>query len=191
MHLLDDPIKLRKPSKIISSYYYKLLDKNTDPSGFQTISKGFEFSSGHSPGKKKMDRRTRDKKKEIDNYHNQIQTKVYSVLTEMYGKRNVGTENHLGNQERVDVIVQKKKGFTFYEIKTSSTAKAAIREALGQIMAYAFWPDKNIADKLVIVSTIKPKRETRIYMERLRNEFKLPIYYQHFDDEKGVLMEEI
>lgn len=40
----------------------------------------------------------------------------------------------------------------FFELKTAKTVKAAIREAMGQLLEYNHYPNNNKADKLIIVN---------------------------------------
>lgn len=41
---------------------------------------------------------------------------------------------------RVDVIVRDGSNWWYYEIKTSHSPRACMREAVGQLLEYSFWP---------------------------------------------------
>jgi hypothetical protein len=41
---------------------------------------------------------------------------------------------------RIDLVVRTGEGYEFYEIKTYGSARACIREAIGQLLEYAMWP---------------------------------------------------
>ena len=110
--------------------------------------------------------------------HNEIQEKLYQQLCEKYGESNVGTEIETGYSTSIDAVVRIKDEQWFYEIKTASSAKACIREGLSQILEYAYWSGKPQAQRLIVVSTNPETSGTKRYIEFLRCNFKLPIYYE-------------
>ena len=72
--------------------------------------------------------------------HNEMQKALYRRLVSQYGKPNVTYEDPSGVGTRVDVVVQQGKDYWFYEIKTATSPRACLREAIGQLLEYAFWP---------------------------------------------------
>ena len=76
---------------------------------------------------------------------------------------------------------------TFYEIKTGSSVRSSIRQALPQLLEYAFWPEEQRADKLIIVSQLPITADAKRYLRFLRKQFKLPISYKQFDLKTGAL----
>ena len=191
IHLLDEPLEVEKKDPAIPSFYYNLLNKTQDPNLTASISKTFIFKPGHNPGKNKTVSKLIGGKKAKSLFHNEMQTNIFSILEGTYKKGNVGTENNLGYQTKVDIVVKDKNDFIFYEIKTSHTAKSAIREAIGQILEYSFFPDKQYAKKLVIIAPPKPTSDTKVYIKRLRKDFKIPIFYQQYDVENDLLKNEV
>jgi len=191
MHLLDEPMEIEKSDPAIPSFYYNLLNKTQDPNLSKSTSNKFIFKPGHNPGKNKTVTKSKGGKKDKSLFHNEMQTKIFSILEANHKKGNVGTENGLGYQTKVDIVVKEKGNFIFYEIKTSQTAKAAIREAIGQILEYAFWPNKKNAEKLVIIAPPTPTSDAKVYIKRLREEFSLPIFYQQYDVKNNILKNEI
>ena len=191
MHLLDEPVKIGKCDPVIRSFYYNLLSKKKDPRALKQTSGKFIFKPGHNPGKNMTTIKSKGGRRDKSLFHNKIQTDVFNILEGIYKKGNVGTENDLGYQTKVDIVVKMKTGFTFYEIKTSQTAKAAIREAIGQIIEYAYWPDKTHAERLVIIAPPSPSEDAKIYLARLRDKFMLPIYYQQYDVQNNTLKDQI
>ena len=65
----------------------------------------------------------------------------------------------------------------FFEIKTSTPLRC-IREALGQIMEYAYYPTTDKASRLIVVGEDLPDNETQSYLEHIREKFDLPLYYR-------------
>ncbi len=121
---------------------------------------------------------------EITYLHKAISNNLTKVLKEKYGKLNVQDEHPSGiGGNRVDIIVKSKdEGLIFYEIKTYNSLKTSIREALGQLIEYSMWPDKNKASQFVILTQKHENIEkAKVYFHHLRESFGIPIYYQWFD----------
>ena len=111
--------------------------------------------------------------------HNVIQEALYNKLSKKYGSDNVGTEISSGNGGSIDLVVKRKKDeFWFYEIKTAHTAKACIRQAIGQLLEYSFWPKNKEASRLVVVGEPVLDDEAYQYIEYLKRRFRLPIDYE-------------
>ena len=71
--------------------------------------------------------------------------------------------------------------YTYYEIKTGLSAQSCIREALGQLLEYSYWPRAESATRLVIVGEPPLDKNARAYLENLRKQFSLPLEYRRFD----------
>jgi hypothetical protein len=78
-------------------------------------------------------------------------------------------------------------GMIFYETKTRGSACGCIREALGQLLEYAYWPGAEAADQLIIVGEPRLDVKARTYLEALLREFVLTIDYKSFNPDKGTL----
>ncbi|PRA47390.1 MULTISPECIES: hypothetical protein [Pseudomonas] len=112
--------------------------------------------------------------------HNDYQSSLYKELSALHGEDNVGTEIY-ANGLSIDLVVKQGESYWFYEIKTASTARACIRQALGQIMEYSFWPGHQRAAKLVIVGSAVATSEESSYIEYLQETFRLPLEYRTVD----------
>jgi hypothetical protein len=53
--------------------------------------------------------------------------------------------------------------------------RSCIRDAIGQLLEYSYWPGAQQAHMLVIVSEAEYHDEAKTYIERLRKDFLLPI----------------
>ena len=109
--------------------------------------------------------------------HNILQQKLYQQLCKKYGKKNVGTEHPSGNGMRVDAVVKSDADYFFYEIKTYSNARACIRDAIGQLLEYSFWPGGQKAKKLIVVGEPALCFQGKAYIKLLTDQFQLPIEY--------------
>lgn len=183
--LLDKPLRFSKDDPAVTSNYIStLLYWVTDPVLESPSSGEFEFSPGHTPQKKKSQAEYGPRTAEINNLHSQMQTAIYRQLAEQFGVENVGTEIPTGHGSKVDLVVTQNGQHIFFEFKTSHTAKGCIREALAQIMEYAYWPNRKLANKLVIVSQNPINDQAKQYLNFLRTRFKMPVYYRRYDVEK-------
>jgi len=93
--------------------------------------------------------------------------------------------------EHVDVQVNLSNKTYYYEIKTENTAKGCIRQAIGQLLEYACYPDKVKARKLIVVGEHFATLDDEIYLSHLRKKFRLPVGYCYFDLDKKKIVQEI
>lgn len=187
MQILDPPQEFSSNDSAVPAKYYILLNKRKTPT-LRTTTKKFSFSPGHKDKKNSAKSKYETQSTEIDLIQNRIQKNIFRQLVKVYGKRNVGTEQDTGFGSLVDLVVRDiDKKFIFFEIKTSYSVKLCIREALSQLLEYAFFPNVNNAKKLIIVSPNEITPDSKKYMRSIRKRFKIPIYYQKYDSEQKAL----
>ena len=73
--------------------------------------------------------------------HGEIQERLYKQLAEDFGRDNVGGEIQVGQSGWADIVLKQDNRYTLYEVKTSHSARICIREAIGQLLEYASWPN--------------------------------------------------
>jgi hypothetical protein len=112
--------------------------------------------------------------------HNQIQPALFEHLKSIYGD-SVSGEQSTADRTFIDVAVLQGGEYTYYEIKTGLSAQSCIREALGQLLEYSYWPGAQLATRLVIVGEPAFDKNARAYLETLRKHFSLPVEYRRFD----------
>jgi len=96
------------------------------------------FRPGHKPkfeGKKEYEVGV---KRQSVLTHNSIQNSIYEILLSEFPEAQIGTEVAT-NSGSVDLVINQDENFIFYEIKTEKSVKANIRQALSQLLEYAFW----------------------------------------------------
>ncbi len=142
----------------------------------QTIS-GFQFRPGCTIKASSAFAKPAERLLDVTLRHNDLQLELYRRLVAEFGKDNVGTELMSGIGTSVDVIVKKENGYWFYEIKTGLSARACIRQALGQLLEYSFWPGAQEASRLIVVGEPSLNKEEEEYIHTLRDKFHLPIDY--------------
>jgi hypothetical protein len=145
-------------------------------------SSALETHFAFEPGCRNKKRSTivEQKKEQIERElrHNELQEALYRRLARRFGGDNVGTENQGANGTSIDLVVRWKRAYWFYEIKTGPSARACLREALGQLLEYAFWPGAQQASRLVVVGEAQLDKSGEDYLRCLRKRFRLPIVYE-------------
>ncbi|PKP47475.1 MAG: hypothetical protein CVT95_05595, partial [Bacteroidetes bacterium HGW-Bacteroidetes-12] len=174
----DDLFEISNSDINITTNRYKLLPRKTDIS-FETENQ--EEEGDENEGNKKN---THKRRKifncdiEFDPYHDQMQNAIFELLknSEKYNYKKVFIE-----KSRVDIKAITHDGvWHYFELKTDNP-KQSIRKALGQIMEYAFFPNKEKAEKLIIVADEKPNEDVIKYLDYIRKKFGLPITYRNFN----------
>jgi hypothetical protein len=112
----------------------------------------------------------------IDIRHSIIQEALFENLVSQYGIENVSKENpFMGN--KIDLVVRLDNDYIFYEVKTGNSAKSCIRQAMGQLLEYSYFPGICNAKEIIVAGEHTIDIPTSNYIEYLRSEFKLPINY--------------
>lgn len=175
INLLDDFPIISSDDKNLTTTRYKLLNKIED----------FKFDGIKQKGTDGFLRKT-GVEIFIDPYHNKIQNVLSKLLKSSGSYRNIKIEfGHIDVQATfVNNLVH------YFEIKTS-TPKNNIRQAIGQLLEYSMFSNKQLAEKLIIVGDTEPSDDVKIYIGHLRKVTKLKLYYRWIDMEKEILSEEI
>jgi hypothetical protein len=140
----------------------------------------FVFKPGHTPKKTGVVPVAAPKKGGMaELLHNELQTALYNALVKAHGKNAVGTEQNSGHGTSIDLVLKTDKFCYFYEIKVAKSLKACIRQAIPQLLEYAYWrKDNNVADRLYIASKFKLTSDAKTFLDLLSTRFKLPLYYE-------------
>ena len=147
---------------------------------------GFVFKPGYSIGTLSAKTTLREREVEIDLRQKQIQIALHEVLARKFGKRNVSVEQRIPKRF-VDLAVRKGKELWYYEVKAARPAKQSIREGLGQLLEYSYWPGMKEANRLIIVGEEASNVDSRRYVSILRARFKIPVEYLQFNLASGNL----
>lgn len=107
--------------------------------------------------------------------HDRMQAKLMAELQTEYGRTCVCRE-----EDFVDVRVETDKELIYFEIKTDLDPRAVIRQALGQILEYAYHPARTgrRPDRLVVVGRTALGPQDEFYMKSLCERFSLPLSYR-------------
>ena len=120
--------------------------------------------------------------------HNDISTSLEEYLKSQK-KMIVAPENKTGLGTRIDMVTEKGGEIVFYEIKTYPTVKQSLRSAIGQLFEYSYYPDRQLAHKLIVVSDRKALKSDKLYLKNLRSQTGLEIYYWNYSIRKKKVLE--
>jgi hypothetical protein len=114
---------------------------------------------------------------EIDLVQNQLQNELFKILVSRYGKQSVVMEEGF-----VDIKLRTGEAVTLLEVKSDSRPRFAIREALGQLLEYAFVAeaDGETVKELIVAGPGELRPRDRDYLEHLRKRWELPLRYVCF-----------
>lgn len=117
--------------------------------------------------------------------HNDLSNEMVKFLKRK-GYTDVVTDKEFVDIQAIDP--QGKK--IYFELKTADTVKLSIRQALGQLLEYNHYPNKNDADKLIVVTSLEITQQDMQYLIGIRSRYNIPVYYQQFDMDKKSLSKE-
>ena len=155
------------------------------------LNPGFNFTGNgnanyKAPPKKFITRKPQEV--ELLFLHNQISSALSKYLSEKFEANNISREHSTGyGNNKIDIVQKVKQGYIFYEIKTFNSLTTCVRQALGQLLEYCYFPNCINAKELIIVSQHQINKEMQLYFKHLRKSLNLPIFYQSFDLEKNTL----
>jgi len=124
---------------------------------------------------------------EVDLRHNLLQDSLIGMLKAEFPGCTVHPEWAVAEESRVDVAVDTRDGILFCEIKVAPHVRAALRQAIGQLLEYAHYPDDRRAKKWWVVSEEAPSAEDVSYLQALRVRYSLPVFYRRIDASAAVL----
>lgn len=145
----------------------------------QTVSVSIPFESrrGFLPKALSAIKRQIRKEQQVILRQNKLQKALCRQLESQYGANNVMPELPTVHG-RVDVAVHRGKAYWFYEIKTANSPRECLREALGQLLEYAFWRGALNVTRLIVVGEHAIDKECESYLQLLKEHFSLPVEYQ-------------
>lgn len=175
---IDYEAALDAMGRLLPLYLYTETQGNIQKSNIFGNDHSFQFVPGCSSKPSTANASYAQKQLDIKLRHNDIQEALYHRLSKEHGSENVGTELSSGNGTSVDLVVKHKTEYWFYEIKTAHTAKACIRQAIGQLLEYSYWPCNQEATRLIIVGEADMDEDAKRYIDKLNSKFNLPVYYE-------------
>lgn len=119
--------------------------------------------------------RTMKAARQIELVENQMENELAALLRASLGSNRVQRQANF-----VDLSVQEGRRRTIIEIKSATVARRAIREALGQLLDYAFFEAPKAVRRLIVVGRGPLLPRDRTYLATLTKRFRLPIAYRRY-----------
>lgn len=114
----------------------------------------------------------------VDLAHNRLLAQLKHELAGEFGETNVLVEVSSGNGGTIDAVVVDGNSHIFYELKITASPQDCLRQAIGQLLEYAYWPGAGSANALVVVGEAALDAEGDRYLATLRERFSLPLTYR-------------
>ena len=144
----------------------------------------FEFKPDESSSSRPTVSRPRSRRIagefDVSHRHDDLQAALKQQLNAESGVQ-VATELKDGRGGRIDLVACRNGELEFYEIKTGTTAKQCVRDALGQLLEYAYRAPAIRPKKLFVVGERLMDSDTEEYLRLLRDELCIPIWYQQVE----------
>jgi len=183
VNFTGDLFEISDEDNNITSYRFNLLPRKTEI-GIKLVKEVLSLSEGNKQNTQKR-KRKHGGESEYDPYHAMMQNALKDLLDKSDEYKFVQIE-----KDRVDLkALTKNKKWHYFELKTDNP-KLSIRKAIGQIMEYAYYPNKFKADKLVIISDQEPDSDTENYLDFIRDNFNIPLVYRAFNLQTNELSKE-
>lgn len=108
---------------------------------------------------------------EIKQIHRQLAIALYKKLLIEYVPNCIACDQYTGNGTYIDMVCKTGNKFILYEIKTYNDLRKNIREALGQLLEYAYWHTDIPVKELVIVTQQRLDIKAEAYLNHLHENF--------------------
>jgi hypothetical protein len=119
-----------------------------------------------------------EQRRDIELRHNRLQTILFRQLVVQFGRECVWTECPTGTGGFADALVRlPDASCRLYEIKIADSASEVVRQAIGQLLEYSYRPGGLNPVKLVVVGEPSLDSGTKSFLQRLDDDFNLPIEY--------------
>jgi hypothetical protein len=115
---------------------------------------------------------------DVEHIHDEMRDALYASLVEMHGAEHVSCEEDTCCGRPADIVVRLRDGYELFEIKTALAPRDCIRQALGQLLEYAYWPGSPDCSALWVIGPSPLDDETRMHLAGLRDRFQIPVEYR-------------
>ncbi len=150
----------------------------------------FVFKAGIAKNTKSFTRRQEAKESTVARLHSDITDDLINYLRPDYTvlKKNLSVEICEFGANKADVVLKEKNNsYTIIEVKTSSNARKNIREALGQLLDYAYWYNNFKINSLIIIAPSALNVSEKEAFVRLKAALNVNLQYWQYkkgDEEK-------
>lgn len=154
--------------------------------GVVSTATGFDFRPGTTVRAAAATATLAERQLNITLRHNLMQAALCKRLIAEYGAENVADELQIELGTKIDVVLRVGPDqYWYYEIKTASSPRGCLREALGQVLEYSFWPRAREATRLIFCGEKALDDDADAYLRQLQSRFNLPISYEQIKMSDG------
>ena len=111
----------------------------------------------------------------VDPVEARMENEVREILERRFGRRAVQAQ-----KDYVDLRVINGSKSILIELKSSSDARTAIRQAIGQLLDYAFFKDGASRSELIVVGQGHLSSKAARFLAVLRRRFRIPLQYRRY-----------
>lgn len=139
----------------------------------------FSFTPSGPNQDKKVRRLTESnfQSQEISQLHRKIAMALYETLIQETERCNISCDLANSDGTYIDMVKKEGRQYILYEIKTYNQLRKNIREAIGQLLEYAYWTRNKKIKEIVIVSEKVLDKKAEEYLQFLQVNFRIPISY--------------
>jgi len=146
-------------------------------------------SSSSTRATENIKRTFKDNHKENENIHGKLLDAFYDYLkilfpSKIYNKAIIKPINN-----RIDIYQETDDKNIIYEVKSYPDLKYSLRIALGQLLEYGFYANRNSEYKLVLVHFKKIENQLKEYIDNLNNMFNIDIGIICFDYNRNIIID--
>lgn len=176
----DDISAILDHFDLLVPLYLEVLDPNGDASLVNSVS--WQGGPTLPPPRSAIETTANVRAKSVDVVlrHALMQRRLYDELVAEHGIDKVWWERPTARGTRIDLAVDlgSHGGLMLFEIKTAESARACIREAMGQLLEYSHWPGELSSSRLVVVGEPHATTTSEEYLATLRRNYGLQIEYR-------------
>lgn len=152
----------------------------------------FEFRPSTPYGRRSSyKRKVKASDTSVEKVHNEMEVALYEyLLRKGIDKDNIGCDTIGLGGKLADVVIQRRANhYDIYEIKTATDLRCGLREAVGQLIDYAFWEQGIKVDHLYVVLPYAVLTESmKQYILRVCNALSLPLGVMLYDKDRGLFV---
>jgi hypothetical protein len=176
--LIDNDEILTDFDRLLPLYEY-VESGGREDAGLPAAPMGFTFQAGCTERPAATTATLAERELNVCLRHNLLQAGLSARLIAEYGAENVADEHPSGLGTKIDVVLRRTpEEYWYYEIKTAHSPRSCIREALGQVMEYAYWPGAREPRRLIVCGENALDDDGRAYLRQLNERFRLPVAYE-------------
>lgn len=117
---------------------------------------------------------------DVDPIEARMENELRGILERHYGEQAVKAQENF-----VDLRVRRGRADILIELKSATDARGGIRQAIGQLLDYAFYENGGAKCRLVVVAQGTLTSSAERFIQTLQSRFRMPIEYRQYRPGSG------